>query len=89
MHEMYHDSVVAITIRNVPQDLRDLIAQRAQRAGQSMQEFLLSQLDALARKKSIDDWLAEVECRLAASEVVLDPDEIVKAVRTGRDDPGR
>ncbi len=89
MHEMYHDSVVAITIRNVPQDLRDLIAQRAERAGQSMQEFLLSQLDALARRKSIDDWLAEVERRLAASEVALDPDEIVKAVRTGRDDPGR
>ncbi len=89
MHEMYNDSVVAITIRNVPQDLRDLIAQRAERAGQSMQEFLLSQLDALARRKSIDDWLAEVERRLAASEVALDPDEIVKAVRTGRDDPGR
>lgn len=81
--------MVAITIRNVPQDLRDLIAQRAERAGQSMQEFLLAQLDDLARKKSIDEWLAEVERRLATTGTRLDPDEITNAIRTDRDDSGR
>lgn len=81
--------MVAITIRNVPQDLRDLIAQRAERAGQSMQEFLLAQLDDLARKKSIDEWLAEVERRLATTGTRLDPDEITNAIRTDRNDSGR
>ena len=45
---------VQITIRGVPQDVRDKIAARAAAKGQSMQEYLLGELARLAAKPSIE-----------------------------------
>ncbi|MGO1591775.1 MAG: FitA-like ribbon-helix-helix domain-containing protein [Ancrocorticia sp.] len=49
---------VSVTIRHVPDHTRDLLAQRASRSGRSLQEYLLNELERLAREPSIDDWLS-------------------------------
>ena len=51
---------VQITIRNVPEEVRDEIAAKAARQRQSMQEFLRGELERIASKPSIDAWLEEV-----------------------------
>ena len=50
-----------IQVRDVPIDVRDTLAQRAQRAGQSLQKYVLSQLERLARTPTIDEWLATTD----------------------------
>ena len=49
---------VQITIRNIPDDVRDELASRAAKNGQSMQEFLRTELERIARRPSLDQWLA-------------------------------
>lgn len=54
---------VQLTIRNVPDAVRNVLAARAALQGRSMQEYLLLQLEALAQRPSIDEWLAQVQAR--------------------------
>lgn len=51
---------VQLTIRNVPEHVRAELAVRAARAGQSMQEYLVAELERLARRPSIADWTERV-----------------------------
>lgn len=44
---------VTITVRAVPDEVRDELAARAARAGQSLQEFLSAELAALAARPSL------------------------------------
>ena len=44
---------VAITIRNVPHEVRDELAARAARSGRSLQEYLLRQLTDLASRPAV------------------------------------
>ena len=62
---------VQITIRDVPEAVRDELAIRAARARQSMQEFLLAELERLASRPTVDEWLQRVHARkrLATSKV--------------------
>jgi plasmid stability protein len=54
---------VQITIRDVPEKIRDELAARAALQGKSMQEFLRSELERLAAKPSIEAWLGQVRRR--------------------------
>lgn len=54
---------VQITIRGVPEDVRDELAARAARARQSMQEFLLCELERMAARPTVDEWLHRVQAR--------------------------
>lgn len=54
---------VKITIRDVPNAVRDELATRAARARQSMQEFLLCELERLASRPTVEDWLQRVQAR--------------------------
>ena len=58
---------VAITIRNVPEHVRDELATRAARRGQSMQAYLLAELKRIASEPSIDEWLEGVRERKAGT----------------------
>ena len=58
---------VKITVRDVPEDVRNELAARAALRGKSMQEFLLGELERIASRPSIDDWLREVRRRKAAA----------------------
>ncbi len=64
---------VQITIRNVPDEVRDELAARAARRGKSMQEYLRGELGRLASRPSIDSWLAEVRRRKRAAGTRLPP----------------
>jgi plasmid stability protein len=70
---------VAITIRNVPDEVRDELAARAARTGRSLQEYLLRQLADLASRPSIDDVVARARARTRATGIRLDPREILAA----------
>ena len=76
--------MVAVTVRNVPESVRDELAARAARAGQSLQEFLLGQLTELAARPSAADVLARSRERLTVTGSAVTPDDIVAAVREER-----
>lgn len=58
----------AITIRNVPAEVRDELAARAARSGRSLQEYLAAELAALAARPTVEEVLARVEARIAGSD---------------------
>ncbi len=65
---------VQITVRNVPEQVRDELAARAARKRQSMQEFLRCELERIASVPSIAEWLEGVreraESRVAPSVIL-------------------
>lgn len=52
--------MTTITIRHVPDEVRNDLAARAARAGQSLQEYMLREVTRLASLPSMDEWLAGV-----------------------------
>jgi plasmid stability protein len=58
---------VQITIRDVPEDVRDELASRAARARKSMQEYLKGELERLAARPSVQSWLEQVRRRKDAA----------------------
>ncbi|MDA8267311.1 MAG: hypothetical protein M0Z63_05130 [Actinomycetota bacterium] len=67
----------SITIREVPAEVRDLLAARARRSGQSLQEHLRRELIDLARRPSVDDVLARAKSRTEATGSRMPADRIV------------
>lgn len=57
---------VQITIRGVPESVRDELASRAALQRQSMQEFLRGELERIASRPSVDEWVREIRERKAA-----------------------
>jgi antitoxin FitA len=59
----------AITVRNVPEDVRDELAARASRSGRSLQEFLLNLLTEVASRPSVEEVVgrARERARLTGS----------------------
>ncbi len=72
--------MTVMTIRNVPDDVRELLGRAAKRSGQSLQNYLLSILEREARF-SRNAELAEME---PIGGGRLSMDEIVEAVRSAR-----
>lgn len=48
---------ISITVRNVPNETRDALAERAARSGRSLQEYLVGELERLASEPSVEDWV--------------------------------
>ena len=71
--------LVQITISGVPEEIRDEIAARAARRGQSTQEFLRGVLERLAAKPPVDMWLEEVRERKAATGTRVSTSSILRA----------
>lgn len=70
---------IQITIRGVPQEVRDEIAARAALQGQSMQEFLRSELERIASRPSLGAWLQGVRGRKEAAGTRVRPSSILRA----------
>ncbi|MGH8636747.1 MAG: FitA-like ribbon-helix-helix domain-containing protein [Burkholderiales bacterium] len=70
---------IQITIRDVPEKVRDELAARAALQGKSMQEYLRAELERLAARPSIDAWLEQVRKRKRASQTRLSTTRILKA----------
>ena len=70
---------VQITIRGVPEEVRDEIAARAALQRQSMQEFLRCELERIASRPSLDAWLQGVRERKVAANTRVRPSSILRA----------
>ena len=70
---------VQITIRDVPEQVRDELAARAARQRKSMQEYLRAELERIASRPSIDAWLQSVRDRKEAAGTRLRTSKIISA----------
>ena len=64
----YESMGIQISIRDVPERVRDELAARAALQGKSMQEFLRAELERLAGRPSVDAWLQQVRKRKRATQ---------------------
>jgi len=68
---------VSITIRDVPDSVRDELASRAARSGRSLQEFLRGEMIDLASKPDVASLLENVRARKEATGSSLSPEKIL------------
>jgi plasmid stability protein len=69
---------IQITVRNVPEKVRDELAARAALQGKSMQEYLRTELERLADRPTMDAWLEQVRKRKRASQTRVSSRQILK-----------
>jgi plasmid stability protein len=67
-----------VTIRDVPEDVRDELAARASLAGRSLQEHLRAELIELARRPSSAVLMAQVRARKAETGSKLSAKQILR-----------
>jgi plasmid stability protein len=70
---------IQITIRNVPEDVRDELASRAALQRQSMQEYLRGELLRIASRPSVEAWLEAVRERKGAAGTRVPTAKILEA----------
>jgi plasmid stability protein len=70
---------IQITIRDVPEKVRDELAARAALQGKSMQEFLRAELERLAARPSVDAWLEQVRKRKRAGQIRVSSRQILQS----------
>jgi antitoxin FitA len=70
---------VAITVRGVPDEVRDELAARAARNGKSLQEYLRGMLVEAAARPSVGDVIARARARVDATGVRIDANTILAA----------
>ena len=58
---MYYACMPHVQIRNVPRAVHAKLVDRAQQAGQSLQQFLLAQLALIADTPTLDEVLDRIE----------------------------
>ncbi|MBM5810925.1 MAG: hypothetical protein FJ191_03010 [Gammaproteobacteria bacterium] len=70
---------IQITIRDVPEQVRDELAARAALQGKSMQEYLRAELERMAARPSLEAWLEQVRRRKRATQSRVAPRRILRA----------
>ncbi len=73
-----------VLVRDLPEDVHRELAARAERAGQSLQQFLRSELESLARREPLDDVLARIGKHRGGKARIEDAAAIVRADRDRR-----
>ena len=68
-----------ITIRDVPKAVRDELAAKAARQRKSMQAYLRDELERIASRPSLDEWLESVRERKSAAKSEIPADAILNA----------
>lgn len=74
----------AMTIRDVPDDTRDVLASRAARNGQSLQEYLRGLLIDIAAHADTGELIASVRDRKASTDGGLAAGEILEHLSSDR-----
>jgi antitoxin FitA len=74
-----------IQIRNVPDDLHRTLKVRAAKAGMTLSDYLLSEIEQVAKKPTMREWLERVRSREQV-EVDEPPEVIIRRMRDA-DDP--
>jgi antitoxin FitA len=75
---------VAMTVRDVPDEVRDELAARAARAGMSLQEYVRRLLVESAARPSVADVVARARTRVETTGTTVDAATILTARDTGR-----
>ena len=57
----YISAMATIQVREVPEDLYEVLRRRARRAGQSLQAYMHDQVIALARRPTKDEAVEQIE----------------------------
>ena len=70
---------VSITIRDVPDQVRDELAARAARSGQSLQEYMRAMLVESAARPLLADVIARARQRVEATRSRVDAQAILEA----------
>ena len=70
---------IQITIRNVPEEVRDELASRAALRHQSMQEYLRGELERIASRPAAETWLKTVRERKSADGTRIPARKILNA----------
>lgn len=68
-----------MTIRDVPDDVRDELAARAARAGQSLQEYVRTMLVSSTVRPSVGDVIARARARVAVTGTTVSVTDILNA----------
>jgi antitoxin FitA len=68
-----------MTIRDVPDHTRDVLAARAARAGMSLQEYVRAELNALVDRPSPDEFWERVRHRVRTTGTRLPADFVLEA----------
>lgn len=76
--------VTTITIRHVPDEVRNELAARAARTGRSLQEYMLGEVTRLASKPSIEELVARVRDDKRRAGTVLDRETILADLHADR-----
>ncbi|MBC7677645.1 MAG: hypothetical protein H7233_01440, partial [Pseudorhodobacter sp.] len=71
--------MVALTIRNVPDEVRDELAARAARSGRSLQEYLAAALTEMASRPTVEDVLGRARERVSRTSSRVAVDDILDA----------
>lgn len=71
--------MVALTIRNVPDGVRDELASRAARSGRSLQEYLSQALIEMAARPAVEDVLARARERVSRTGSRVQVSEVLAA----------
>ena len=72
----YFDGMATtITVRHVPDEVRNELAARAARSGRSLQEYMLGELERLASRPPVSELLDEVRERKRGRQ--LDREQIL------------
>ena len=80
----YRGGMPAVTIRNVPDETRNVLAARAARNGQSLQEFLHKTLVEIAAKPDLNELLDEVAAHKRAANTRVESKDIVHSLSSDR-----
>lgn len=75
---------ISITVRDVPNEVRDALAARAARSGRSLQEYLRSMLEASVARPNVDDVIARARARVDRTESRVDVRSILAALDAER-----
>ena len=70
---------VQITIRGLPEQVRDELAVRAALQRKSLQAFLRGELERVASRPSIDAWLRDLRASKEAAGTRIPPSAILRA----------
>ena len=74
-----------IQIRNVPDELHRTLKVRAASLGMTLSDYLLSEIEQVARKPTMKEWLEQV-AKLEPVEVDEPPEVTIRRIRDA-DDP--
>jgi len=74
----YASMAIQITIRDVPEKVRDQLAVRAALQGKSMQEYLRAELERLVARPSVESWLEQVRKRKRAAQTRISSGQILQ-----------